>query len=213
MALSKFLAAVRRAAGSLLSYPMSTLNGVQPISMSRWGQEAERSAATWLSPTVVEQYAEDDFAFLPSEQRDRLTEAVSEFRRMASEATTTADPELVRKAIPHLLLLMTHLGEFLGDADAEKVASVLTATRPQFPAYVHGAILRLGNDHSGDPAVWIWLILEDDVDIESRSVQEDLFRIRGVIRDQLVLAGVTRWPFISVRTRTEQTELLTRGAA
>lgn len=97
--------------------------------------------------------------------------------------------------------------------DATVIADVLAAVRPQFPAFVRDAVFQLRADHTGEPAVWIWLILDDDTDVEVGEVQAGLTRVRRTIHDRLMAGGVDRWPFISVRTRSDQQELVARGAA
>jgi hypothetical protein len=82
----------------------------------------------------------------------------------------------------------------------------------RWPDYVKGVQFRFGNDSSGDPAVWIWLVLKDDVDIESPSVQAELSPVREAYRNAIQRAGIERWPYISVRTRSEA-EALAGGAA
>lgn len=69
---------------------------------------------------------------------------------------------------------------------------------------------QLSDDSTGDPAVWIWLILNDEVDVEADDTHEKLNRLRQRIREELREAGILRWPFIHVRTRSEQKELMTR---
>jgi hypothetical protein len=95
----------------------------------------------------------------------------------------------------------------------DEAAVVLAAVRPQFPPFVHDAVFQLRTDHTGDPAVWIWLILDDETDVEERAVQDALIGVQRAIHDRLMASGVDRWPFISVRTRTDQQEQLARGVA
>ena len=97
--------------------------------------------------------------------------------------------------------------------DAAAVAEVLAAVRPQFPAFVRDAVFQLRADHTGDPAVWIWLILDDDTEIESRDVQAELRQVRWAIFDRILESVPGRWPFVSVRTVSEQRDRAARGAA
>lgn len=97
--------------------------------------------------------------------------------------------------------------------EAAVVAGVLADVRPQFPPFVRDAVFQLRTDHAGDPAVWVWLILDDDTELESRAIQAELKRVRDAIQDRVFASGIDRWPYLSVRTVSEQRDRLARGAA
>jgi hypothetical protein len=95
--------------------------------------------------------------------------------------------------------------------ETETVATVLAAVRPQLPAYVHDVVFHLRNDHDGDPGVWVWLVLDDATDVESRTFQDEFATLRKVISENLRRAGVIGWPYIYVRTDSEQRVHVAKG--
>ncbi len=97
--------------------------------------------------------------------------------------------------------------------DSAAVAEVLAAVRPQFPAFVRDAVFQLRNDHTGEPGVWVWLILDDDTEIESRAIQAEMAPVRRAIFDRVLESVPGRWPYISVRLVSDQQELDMRGVA
>ena len=67
-------------------------------------------------------------------------------------------------------------------------------------------VVATGEDSTGDPAVRIWVILEDaygespDLESSSTRIERQIF---GVLRN----SGVDMWPYVHFRTRTEQAEM------
>jgi hypothetical protein len=97
--------------------------------------------------------------------------------------------------------------------DEAAVAAVIDAVRPQFPPFIRDAVFQLRTDHTGDPGVWVWLILDDDTEIESRAIQAEMAPVRWAIFDRILESVPGRWPFLSVRLVSDQKELDARGAA
>ncbi len=64
----------------------------------------------------------------------------------------------------------------------------------------------LDTDWTGDPAVFIWVILRDDV-AGSSGIAEHTKPIRSTIVQALRDAEIGRWPFLRFRGQAEQEEL------
>ncbi len=89
-------------------------------------------------------------------------------------------------------------------SEQEQIETVLaTLERPPFVTELRHA---LDNDWSGDPAVWIWVILRDDV-AESGKILEHTKPIRSTIVQALRNAGIDRWPYLRFRGQSEQAAL------
>ncbi len=74
----------------------------------------------------------------------------------------------------------------------------------QFPEYVVDKRFRLDLDSTGEPAVWIWVVLSDDkTDLPFEQVAE----IRDSIRSALKGAGIELLPYFRFRTESEQSKL------
>ena len=86
-------------------------------------------------------------------------------------------------------MLAPHFGE---EPDLRRITE---ATRTvSWPKYVMGVDYRIGTDSTGDPAVWIRLIVKDDVEIESPAVQTELGRLRGRTERRFTRSGLTAGP-------------------
>ena len=70
---------------------------------------------------------------------------------------------------------------------------------------------RFGQDSSGDPAVWIWVIVDDDAADDPGFTAEST-RVSREIREALQRTGSDRWPYVRFRTATEQKSLQAANA-
>jgi hypothetical protein len=88
--------------------------------------------------------------------------------------------------------------------EAKRIQGALEKAR--LPAYVRGFRYRLDTDSSGEPGVWIWLILSDNVakgpDFARKSAE-----LQRRITDVMSKSGVDRWPYVRFRSQSEESEL------
>ena len=152
----------------------------------------------------MKDYRDADLDFLTPGERATVNRAITEFRELTASLPSGVLPSAEQVEQGYTLIgqvnniLAPHFGE---EPDLRRMAD---ATRGiQWPEYVLWSDVRLGNDSTGDPAAWIWLVLKDDVEIESGEVQDELARLREAYRNALQRGGIDRWPYISVRTRSE----------
>ena len=90
----------------------------------------------------------------------------------------------------------------INEADEIRVA----VKRATLPDTVQDVSYRLDVDASGMPAVWVWVVVDDDApsrpDFPAMAAD-----IRDSIRNALQQAGIERWPYVRFRTRSEEAEL------
>jgi len=85
-------------------------------------------------------------------------------------------------------------------------ANLHAALSKRRPRHVSRVVTRVGRDSTGDPAVWIWIILKDTSLAESwvRSNREQL---RRWAEKAVRATGIEHWAYITFRTETEQQAL------
>jgi hypothetical protein len=82
------------------------------------------------------------------------------------------------------------------DREAAIVRGILDKWR--LPSNVHGVDFDFGEDSTGDPAVWIWLTVEDESQPSPKSI-EGLTRFVTEVRSDLLRAGLRHWPYVRFR--------------
>jgi hypothetical protein len=70
--------------------------------------------------------------------------------------------------------------------------------------HVSRVVTKIGTDSTGDPAIWIWIILKDTALAEAWPRREDL---RLWAEKAVRAAGIEHWVYIAFRTETEQRAL------
>jgi hypothetical protein len=161
-----------------------------------------RDTTTWLTPTAVEGFDPADFPELSVEQKKQLEGDVETFRTIAEQVPpyVQADEQQVEAALPAFVSILTTLTPYL---DGFRIYHILK--RHPFPEYVHDFAVRIGNDSTGDPAVWIWVIIKDEVGGKGfiKRVPEVEQRIETALRR----ARIKLWPYVHFRTESEQHDL------
>jgi hypothetical protein len=212
MSLPMFANSVRLAA-SFLS-PEAWEDPAHPTPEDR--TRARELADIWLTPATVQDYWDADFAWLPSDQRVELGEAVAAFRAIA-DAVSLAGPvsdEQVEGALPALLTFVKFVQPYIAFPEA------ITARRAIWQAWVPNREwipafdFRLEDDWTGISVIRVWLILNAGVDVDARDTQVELNRVRDEIRNRLDDAGIWRRPLITVFGREEVVPMvLAKGRA
>jgi hypothetical protein len=208
MALQRFWSVIQNARSLFFGRVNESVDSGRRADTSSLMDAVRQTADVWFTPDLVKDYDEADFTFLSDDERTKLRQAVDEFRRLAAQSQS-GPPSTAQIERGYDLFVMInnliapHLGEEL---DLRRIAD---ATRSvPWANYILGADYRIGTDSTGDPAVWIRLIVKDDVEIESPTVQAELARVRGAYREAIQKAGIERWPYITVRTRSEVKDLI-----
>lgn len=172
---------------------------------------AQKYAALWLTPRTVEDFDTSGFYDLSAEQKEALRSDVDQFRALAEQVATAgaATPVQAAAGLQLFRAMYRVLGPFRFDRQDIRVARLLGEMRRagEFPPFVVGYEFELGDDHTGDPAVWVWLIVTDESE-DQQQVYEWFRPLRAKIADRLDADGIDRLVYLYYRTVSEQTEAL-----
>ncbi len=165
----------------------------------------------WLTPATVADFSEPNFISRSPEERARLRTAVEKFREVAElrESGSTVTPDQRSEAREAFETIWKLLAPYRSD-ESEKVHLAIwqawqqESDRGWMPTFDY----EVGVDSTGDPAVWIWFIVNDDVEVSDERTRDQLSRLRTLIRIKFHEAGIERWPYISLRSRSEAKELM-----
>jgi hypothetical protein len=176
-----------------------------------------RSAVIWLTPKSVEGFEAADFPFLPESERTQLADLVAQFHAIASivPPTEPATREQIDQALPFFLGIIKML-EFdrYGDAEAyrigKKIEQAIDNYRPQELAELR---FNTGRDHTGDPAIWIWAILEEAAAADDARFFHLTEKMRKLLDTASRAMAPDLWPYIRFRTVSEQAEIMEAQAS
>jgi len=172
-----------------------------------------RGGLSWLCPQTVAGFEEADFAFLPAPDRTRLAERVRRFEEISRSGVPPQSFEpnsaAVDEAVPLLREIIEILGfDHYGDAEAFRLGKKIERElEPSRPLELLALQFKTGEDHTGDPGIWIRAILTDDSSRTDEGFLENAERIRGLLDAVARRAAPERWPYLSFRSREEQAEL------
>jgi len=106
---------------------------------------------------------------------------------------------------PRVVLTMKQNGQ---TKESKQVGAAIS--RARLPASVVDWHFELDNDWSGYLCVRIWIILNDKV-AGSPEFGDQILRIENSLVRAFERSGITRWPYVSFRSRSEQKELVAAG--
>jgi hypothetical protein len=198
MAREQFLENVRAAADYLS--PAYYANGIRlnPEHLS----DILREESFWLTPAAVEEFDPDDFGELSEEAREQLARDIQAFRAIAEQASAGKSPskDQVREASARFISILSTLERHLEGFDLYHALK-----RQAFPEIVRDFAIKIGDDSTGDPAVWVWVILADRAagSLAFEILQEMRTGVNAVMRR----LKIDRYPYIRFRTESEQREL------
>jgi hypothetical protein len=164
-------------------------------------------ALIWLAPSSVSGFDPSEFTELSPDVREQLKDRVQQFLDVAKHVGPDKKPtqDEVRRAMQAFLDVVSILDPYLSaNEEAQKVREVLEGV--DFPPGVVTWEYEIGADATGDPAVWIWLFVDEDV-VQRKEVSRVTTAAREMIRDALSAAGIARWPYVRARTVAEQRAL------
>lgn len=166
------------------------------------------SSALWLTPYVVEDFDPAEFPEIPEADRERLSDAVDRFVGIArsfppSESAT--DKQILEATVAFQAILDLLQDYIERDREADEIRRILMSLT--FPREVLTWDIEFGTDSTGDPALWLWIILEDRAadGVEFAALTAG---VREQIRRALRDAQIERWPYIRFRTASEEQEIL-----
>jgi hypothetical protein len=170
-----------------------------------------RSLATsvlWLTPSAIEGFDPDDFQEMSVDEREALAGAVDRFRQIAASVPNdqpATDTQIAEgtAAFREILQLLSRYIEL--DRESAEIRRIVMSLK--FPTGVLTWEFEIGADSTGDPALWLWIIVDDAVadDGEFPRFSADIQdRIRRALRER----RIERWPYIRFRTASEQRAML-----
>lgn len=203
MPLQDFLNSIQR--GQRIGFP--TVQTDDPHSKSCVEEDYLRNAALWLTPKLVEDYSESDFGFVSDEELSRLTRAVENFRSIATQIPTNVPPtkeqlEKARQEFQNILKIAD--SQKYSDEKAFRVGKQLEKhfAHEPLPEYVRGLRFETDDDAQGDPAIWIWVEIDDNAATPTEFA-ENTSVVRERIQDLLRRDVPGIWPYVRFRTSSE----------
>lgn len=171
------------------------------------------SADIWLTPDLVKDFDPNDFAFLAPEERARLTSKVDQFRALASRASgRVPEVEELLQGVELLNEVLKPLGEYITNPEGAAILTTLWSIKEPTPDFVLGIDYTLDTDATGDPAVWIWVIVDDGVDPDSEPFKQFVRAFPRRVRKALQKVRSERIPYVRFRLRSEVKDAIAGGA-
>jgi hypothetical protein len=159
-------------------------------------------AAIWLTPKSFAGFNAADFPELGLDRQMELQTAVQEFLEVAQQVpgNQPPTPEQYRNATVAFQKILTILQPYLPVPDeSRRVEKALRGVA--FPSWVVNWDYELGSDEEGEPAVWVIVFAEDGA--PRSEFGRFALQIIPKIRQAFSTEGVSRWPFVRLRTATE----------
>ena len=153
----------------------------------------------WFRKQSVAGFNKGDFEFLDGATQTELSERVDEFKKLVPNAptktpATEADKEKAMGVFADIIETL-EFGRF-GNAEGLRLGKLIEKELdPCPPEGVAELRFEAGSDHSGDPAVWIWVFVDRE-----NSKTDDLFlaktqEVREIIGPIARRIGGERWPY------------------
>jgi hypothetical protein len=165
-----------------------------------------RRATIWLTPSSVDGFdphdLHEEFPELSEQDREQLIRDVAEFRLVAGRVPgdQPASQEQVEAALAPFLRILSLMQPYM---EQFQVNNALR--RGRFPSTVRDFAVKVGDDSTGEKAVWVWVIVSDEVDDED--FKKGIGEIKQGVEDALRRAGIDLYPYVRFRTMAEQKEL------
>ena len=88
-------------------------------------------------------------------------------------------------------------------ASMKETDEITTALQTAQPSFVRDFRVAVGDDHNGDPSIWVWAILDDD-EFDSPALLEHSQQTNDWIRDAVERVGSDRYPYVRLRSVTDE---------
>lgn len=164
----------------------------------------------------AEMFRKEDFDFLPPDEQKNLADAVMQFREVTDREfkghpIDQVDYESIR---PSYQRIADSLGfDRFSDAEAFRIGrQIELAIAGTRPPELKKMLIQTGPDHSGEPAIWFWAILDDAV-VDNPDFRQKKKAIRLLLESASQAIAPDRWPFVRFETVEEQIEMAEVQAA
>lgn len=162
-------------------------------------------AALWLTPGAVRGFNPRDFPTLSDEEKQQLSTSVDAFRQIAEKVPPDGRPtvEQIRKAgkaFQQIVRLVSP--DLVADEVERHVGRALRAAG--CPEEVIDFDYQVGIDSMGQPIVWVYAVLKDEVTRQPDRFREAGRRVRAFVEDAFAKAGIDIYPHVSLRSFSER---------
>ncbi len=169
-------------------------------------QQAIRGGVLWLTPKAVQGFEDVEFDFLTDPERTELARAVRNFRRAAEKVPPgkpASDTQLkeARRAFAGVLEVMRP--DKYADLEAFKIGKRVEQQLEQRPSWVKDLRFETGEDNAGQPAVWVWVEVDDSA-LKQEVLLQNTQMIKGIIERAVAEVASDRWPYVRFRSTSEQ---------
>ena len=93
------------------------------------------------------------------------------------------------------------MADVVSTTDEERIVRDILQKRP-LPETVRSFAVEFGEDFTGDPAVTIWLIVDDNPNPPKRALDRVVRFVRET-EDDLLNAGLRHWPYVRFSPASE----------
>jgi hypothetical protein len=173
--------------------------------------EAARYYKLWLTPRTVEGFEARGFYDLSEDEKRNLERLVEEFRQLAERIAPDRQPtaDEVREGRRLFVAIRRVVGRYVDDPRVAEVVQALDDERSEvwFPKFIVNYDVQFGQDHTGDPAVWVRFIVADEA-AEDDHIVDSLPLLRRKIYELLAAKGIDRVAYLNFRTEGEEQELI-----
>jgi hypothetical protein len=170
----------------------------------------------WLTPRAVGGFNEADLTFLSDEERSRMARLVAEFRNVtANVSPAVPTPAHVKEAALPIFRDLIQMLEFdrYGDPEAYRLGKQIeNELRPHWPPELAELRFHTRLDHTGDPGLWIWVFLTEEVSREDKTFLEAVTRLRRILDSIARYVAPDRFPYLSFRAIKEPADLVAEEA-
>lgn len=170
----------------------------------------------WLGARTVEGYDEADFAFLDGPERSRLTASVSRLKAIADQIPPSgpAEGEMVSdaKSAFRQVLEILRPDRYASTEAMELGKKIEREVEAGLPGWVREMVFETGSDATGDPALWVWVEVDDAIATGSHLL-DDFQPVRATLGDAVAKISPGLWPYIRLRSSSEQRPTVRARAA
>lgn len=183
----------------------------RPRLTPEWIDDALEKNHGWLTSQTADRYDAAAFDFLPPDELQRLTVAVGRVRAVAAElgpknSASAEQRERAKPAFKDILQLLEF--DRFDDPEAFRLGKMverkLTAN---WPPHLDHLRFMTDLDHSGDPALRIWVYVRGSVEEDEEAFFAAVDEIKPMLDETAREVAPDRWPYISVRSTLDQPEV------
>ncbi len=187
----------------------------------------QRYADEWLEPKTVAGFDPADFGFLVPTELGQLTAAVRAFLKVSGGwhrdtpefeqlDDGSADPRPTSKqaddgAAYYREALSVLRPDRYSDPEALRIGKLVEReVASRLPEWVAELRFETGPDSTGDPAMWVWVILRDDAGV-GQPARQDVTPVRSLMFQAAREVAPDRWTYVRFRTVSEQAGVIAAG--